>query len=332
MPLPVDLNTITVTAAYPNIAGQPQSGYVTFDPGAVVTDSTGHVILTGAVRCNVVNGVLQPPTLPCTDNGGLNPTGFAYTVTEVIGLSKRSYQVELPHTIGATVDLSSLSPVTQPPNINTFSGDNTWTGGNTFGGEVAFTEGAVAGDVWTCVDDTGLGEWASPGATSGVLLAVNNLSDVQSVTSARTNLGLGSAATHAATDFDAAGAATAAAAASLPLAGGTLTGRLAPAVVALTFASTIAVNSALGNDFRLTLTASTGTIGTPANPVDGTVIEFQVTQDSTGSRTVAWSAAYNFGAASAPTLSTAASKTDIIGFKYNAAKTQWLYLGSTLGY
>lgn len=113
--------------------------------------------------------------------------------------------------------------------------------------------------------------------------------------------------------------------------GGTLTQFLAPAVVSLTFGATISVNAALGNDFRLTLTASTGTIANPANPVDGQRIDFQVAQDGTGSRTVAWGTAYDFGASGAPTLSTAASKVDIIGFVYNAALSKWIYLGSVLG-
>jgi hypothetical protein len=47
MPIPGDLTTITVTASYPNIAGQSQTGHVSFDPGQPVADSTGKVILTG---------------------------------------------------------------------------------------------------------------------------------------------------------------------------------------------------------------------------------------------------------------------------------------------
>jgi hypothetical protein len=113
--------------------------------------------------------------------------------------------------------------------------------------------------------------------------------------------------------------------------GGTLTQFIAPAVVALTFGATIAVNAALGNDFRLTLTASTGTISNPTGSVDGQRIDFQIAQDATGSRTVAWGTNYDFGASGAPTLSTAASKVDIIGFVYNAALGKWCYLGTALG-
>lgn len=106
---------------------------------------------------------------------------------------------------------------------------------------------------------------------------------------------------------------------------------LAPKVVALTDQATITVDASLGNDFRVTL-GGNRTIANPTNPVDGQSIEFQLTQDGTGSRTVTWSSAYNFGTPGQPTLTTTVSKTDIVGFKYNTTKTQWLYVGSALGF
>jgi len=106
---------------------------------------------------------------------------------------------------------------------------------------------------------------------------------------------------------------------------------VAPGVVALADASTIAVNAALGNDFRVTL-GGNRTMGAPSNPVDGQDITFLVTQDATGSRTLSWNSAYDFGATGAPTLSTAASASDLIGFKYVAAKSKWCCLGSGLGF
>ena len=54
-------------------------------------------------------------------------------------------------------------------------------------------------------------------------------------------------------------------------------GAVAPAVVALTDAGTIAVDASLGNDFRVTI-GGNRTMGTPANPADGQKITFQVTQ------------------------------------------------------
>ena len=117
------------------------------------------------------------------------------------------------------------------------------------------------------------------------------------------------------------------------LSGATMTGYLAPAVVALTDAATVLVNAALGNDFRLTLTASGHTIGAPSNPVDGQRIDIEITQPASGGPyTVSWNAAYDFGTAGAPVLTTTASKTDIIGFAYNAAAAKWFCLGSALGF
>ena len=58
----------------------------------------------------------------------------------------------------------------------------------------------------------------SSGAATGALLAINNLSDLVSLPAARSNLGLGTAATHDTTYFDLAGAAAAVLATSLQMA------------------------------------------------------------------------------------------------------------------
>jgi hypothetical protein len=108
-------------------------------------------------------------------------------------------------------------------------------------------------------------------------------------------------------------------------------GYVAPAVVTLTDAATISVDAALGNDFRVTIAASR-TISSPTSSVDGQRITFQITQGSGGGFAVSWGSAYDFGAAGAPTLSTAAGKTDVLGFIYNAALSSWLCVGSALGF
>lgn len=118
---------------------------------------------------------------------------------------------------------------------------------------------------------------------------------------------------------------------AFPVAGGTLAGWLAPAVVTLTDGATISVNAAAGNDFRVTL-GGNRTMAAPTSPVDGQDITFLLTQDGTGSRVVTWNAVYDFGTAGAPTLTTTAGKTDMIAFKYRAAATSWLCLGSSLGF
>jgi hypothetical protein len=108
-------------------------------------------------------------------------------------------------------------------------------------------------------------------------------------------------------------------------------GYVSPAVVNLTDAATIAVNASLGNDFRVTI-AGNRTVGNPSSPVDGQRITFQISQGTGGGFTLTWGSAYNFGAAGAPTLSTSAGATDVLGFIYNAAKAGWLCAGSALGF
>lgn len=120
------------------------------------------------------------------------------------------------------------------------------------------------------------------------------------------------------------------------LAGGaTIPAFIAPTVTTLSFVSsgTTLVNAALGNEFALTITDSTTTLGAPSNPVDGQTIRFRFVQGVGGSFTIAYNAVYDFGAAGAPTLSTTAGKIDVLAFEYvaTASLNKWVYLGSGLG-
>lgn len=71
------------------------------------------------------------------------------------------------------------------------------------------------------------------------------------------------------------------------------------------------------------------TMNAPTNINQYALYLLRVTQDATGSRTLAWNAAYKFGGAGAPTLTTTASKTDILSFVGGAGNTLE-YLGSRL--
>ncbi len=103
-------------------------------------------------------------------------------------------------------------------------------------------------------------------------------------------------------------------------------GAVAPDVVALTDAPTIAVNASLGNDFRVTIAANRS-MGNPANAVDGQKIVFQITQGGAGSCTITWGSLYEFcSGLPQPTLSTIVGQTDLLAFIYNAALGKWLFV------
>jgi hypothetical protein len=106
---------------------------------------------------------------------------------------------------------------------------------------------------------------------------------------------------------------------------------IVPEVTALTDASTIATNAALGNVFTVTIGASR-TMGAPTNPAAGQSIRYHITQGGSGSFTVTWNAAFDFGTVGAPTLTTTAGKMDIVGFDYDSGLSKWCYLGSSLGF
>jgi hypothetical protein len=117
-------------------------------------------------------------------------------------------------------------------------------------------------------------------------------------------------------------------------------GALFPTVVTLTDAATIAVDASKGNYFRVTL-GGNRTLGAPTLPpgsarADGMVIWFEVTQDGTGSRTLAYTSTaggYIFASGLAsPTLTTTAGAVDWLEFQYSTTAGKWRHTSRVLGF
>jgi hypothetical protein len=89
--------------------------------------------------------------------------------------------------------------------------------------------------------------------------------------------------------------------------------------VALTDGATIAVDLSLGNNFSVTL-AGNRTLGDPSNVTAGQSGVIVVTQDGTGSRTLAYAGTkYKFAGGTAPTLTTTAAAVDVLAYYCESA-------------
>lgn len=90
------------------------------------------------------------------------------------------------------------------------------------------------------------------------------------------------------------------------------------AVAVLTDAATIAVDLSLGNNFSVTL-AGNRTLGAPTNVVPGQSGIIVLTQDGTGSRTLAYNTFWKFVGGSVPSLTTAAGAVDSFAYYIESA-------------
>ena len=103
-------------------------------------------------------------------------------------------------------------------------------------------------------------------------------------------------------------------------------------------AAAIATNANLGDAFRVTLgAAGPYTLKAPTNPTDGQMAIWEIAQDGVGGRVitletgVAGGFAFGTGLTSV-TFTTTASKTDILGARYNAAANRWWVLAFLPGF
>lgn len=85
--------------------------------------------------------------------------------------------------------------------------------------------------------------------------------------------------------------------------------------VVLTDAATINTDASLSNTFLVTL-GGNRSLANPTNLQNGQILNWLVTQDGTGSRTLSYGTLFKWGGGSAPTLSTTAGARDHISAQY----------------
>ena len=114
--------------------------------------------------------------------------------------------------------------------------------------------------------------------------------------------------------------------------GKTVTGA-APAVVALTYASTLNTDAEAGDIFDVTLTGAAA-LANPTNPVDGKTIRWRIRQDGTGSRAVTLGDKFVIPSSATSPLpfSTAANKMDVLAATYHAGRDKWDIVAMVPGY
>jgi hypothetical protein len=124
---PVGASTITVTGTFPiPVGGGARSGRVVFTPSARLVDDTQHAIYSGGGPVDLDADGTFTAVLLCNDDPDIQPTGWRWRVDEQpSGGPRATYWIDLPSTLGASVDLSELAEVDAPG-----GGDSSGGGGS----------------------------------------------------------------------------------------------------------------------------------------------------------------------------------------------------------
>jgi hypothetical protein len=173
------ITPITVTGN--NIRGADESlanGQIGFQLLQPIGDGSTTIVSTNPIYATITNGAFSAVVYANNDPGTI-PANTAYQVTFVVDNQQWSAFYIIPYnaTLG-TVNIASLLPVTP--------------GAGNFYSLGAVTKAAIIASGVQASDIGGI-------SSSGVLLKANNLSDVNSASAARTNLGLGTASVLATT-------------------------------------------------------------------------------------------------------------------------------------
>lgn len=116
MAFPVGAQTITLTGTFPvPVGGTARAGRIVLTPSATLVDATQKAIYSGGGTLTLDNAGHFTAVLLCTNDTDVQPTGWRWRVDEQpSGGPRRTYWIDLPSTLGPTVDLSTLAPVSAP--------------------------------------------------------------------------------------------------------------------------------------------------------------------------------------------------------------------------
>lgn len=238
--------TTTLTGQYIDPEGNPLAGTVTFALPWVLTLKNAHTISAYPAQVTLDDTGAFSVELISTDNEGMSPFQWTYEVTErltsnvaIPGHPVRQYAIYLPMS-PSTVDISELAPVSptggrylpaygppgppgqdgapgaagapgpqgNPTTVNGKTGTSINLNFTDVGADQAGAAATAQAAAEAYTDTAVSGEVAR--ANGAYLSKSANLGDVPSPATARTNLGLGTAATAAASAFDSAGSASSA--------------------------------------------------------------------------------------------------------------------------
>lgn len=116
MPFPVGASTITLTGTFPvPVGGTARKGHVVLTPSARLVDSTQKAIYSGGGDLTLDSAGKLTVVLLCTDDPDVKPVGWRWRVDEQpSGGPRATYWIDLPSTLGPTVDLAAIAEVSAP--------------------------------------------------------------------------------------------------------------------------------------------------------------------------------------------------------------------------
>jgi hypothetical protein len=116
VPLPDGLATIVLTGTYLAADGSPLGGQVSFTPSSVLSDATGQVIISGtAVAVRLGPAGSFSISLPCTDDGGLAPSGWQWHARVDVTGAETAFWFEFPSSLAPAADMTEITPLPVAP-------------------------------------------------------------------------------------------------------------------------------------------------------------------------------------------------------------------------